>query len=98
MESTSQGGRRLADLCTDLLALTVQVRAGGDPGGGEEVRRQVDRGIYRLELEARDTGLPNDWVESAKYALCAFLDESILKRLDEIWPGPGGEAPEAYAW
>ena len=21
-----------------------------------------------------------------------------LKKLDEIWPGPGGEAPEAYAW
>jgi hypothetical protein len=21
-----------------------------------------------------------------------------LERLDEIWPGPGGEAPEAYAW
>ncbi len=21
-----------------------------------------------------------------------------LQRLDEIWPGPGGEAPEAYAW
>lgn len=20
------------------------------------------------------------------------------KKLDEIWPGPGGEAPEAYAW
>ena len=26
------------------------------------------------------------------------LEEEILKRLDEIWPGPGGEAPEAYAW
>lgn len=26
-----------------------------------------------------------------------FSDES-LKRLDEIWPGPGGAAPEAYAW
>jgi aryl-alcohol dehydrogenase-like predicted oxidoreductase len=26
------------------------------------------------------------------------LDEAALKRLDEIWPGPGGEAPEAYAW
>jgi aryl-alcohol dehydrogenase-like predicted oxidoreductase len=26
------------------------------------------------------------------------LDESALKKLDEIWPGPGGEAPEAYAW
>ncbi len=26
------------------------------------------------------------------------LDEDALSRLDEIWPGPGGEAPEAYAW
>lgn len=26
-----------------------------------------------------------------------FTDE-ILTRLDEIWPGPGGPAPEAYAW
>jgi aryl-alcohol dehydrogenase-like predicted oxidoreductase len=26
------------------------------------------------------------------------LDEKALARLDEIWPGPGGEAPEAYSW
>jgi aryl-alcohol dehydrogenase-like predicted oxidoreductase len=26
------------------------------------------------------------------------LDEATLKRLDEIFPGPGGPAPEAYAW
>ena len=26
------------------------------------------------------------------------LDNEILAKLDEIWPGPGGEAPEAYAW
>jgi aryl-alcohol dehydrogenase-like predicted oxidoreductase len=26
------------------------------------------------------------------------LSEEALARLDEIWPGPGGEAPEAYAW
>jgi aryl-alcohol dehydrogenase-like predicted oxidoreductase len=26
------------------------------------------------------------------------LDEPTLKRIDEIWPGPGKEAPEAYAW
>lgn len=31
-------------------------------------------------------------------ALEIELDESTLARLDEIWPGPGGEAPEAYAW
>jgi aryl-alcohol dehydrogenase-like predicted oxidoreductase len=26
------------------------------------------------------------------------LSEDVLTRLDEIWPGPGGEAPEGYAW
>jgi aryl-alcohol dehydrogenase-like predicted oxidoreductase len=26
------------------------------------------------------------------------LDQEIMDKLDEIWPGPGGEAPEAYAW
>jgi aryl-alcohol dehydrogenase-like predicted oxidoreductase len=26
------------------------------------------------------------------------LDGDGLRKLDEIWPGPGGEAPEAYAW
>jgi aryl-alcohol dehydrogenase-like predicted oxidoreductase len=31
-------------------------------------------------------------------ALDLKLSEDVLKKLDEIWPGPGGEAPEAYAW
>jgi aryl-alcohol dehydrogenase-like predicted oxidoreductase len=26
------------------------------------------------------------------------LSAEIFARLDAIWPGPGGEAPEAYAW
>lgn len=26
------------------------------------------------------------------------LDQETLEKLDEIWPGPGGEAPEAYSW
>ena len=31
-------------------------------------------------------------------ALEVALDEKALGRLDEIFPGPGGAAPEAYAW
>ena len=31
-------------------------------------------------------------------ALEIELDDKALARLDEIWPGPGGPAPEAYAW
>lgn len=31
-------------------------------------------------------------------ALEIQLSQETLDRLDEIWPGPGGQAPEAYAW
>ncbi|MFC4775969.1 aldo/keto reductase [Paenibacillus sp. GCM10023252] len=36
--------------------------------------------------------------ERSLRALDVKLDESALKRIDEIFPGPGGEAPRAYAW
>jgi len=37
-------------------------------------------------------------LESAVRATEIELDEDILEKLDEIFPGPGGEAPKAYAW
>jgi aryl-alcohol dehydrogenase-like predicted oxidoreductase len=37
-------------------------------------------------------------LESAVRAASIQLDEETLDRLDEIFPGPGGEAPMAYAW
>ncbi len=39
-----------------------------------------------------------DQLNSCLRALEVELDEETLGRLDEIWPGPGGPAPEAYAW
>ena len=37
-------------------------------------------------------------LEHSLRALEIELDEKALDRLDRIWPGPGGPAPEAYAW
>jgi len=37
-------------------------------------------------------------LESAVRAAEIALDAEALKKLDEIFPGPGGEAPKAYAW
>jgi aryl-alcohol dehydrogenase-like predicted oxidoreductase len=37
-------------------------------------------------------------LDGAMHTLEVELSEKTLDRLDEIWPGPGGEAPEAYAW
>ncbi len=35
--------------------------------------------------------------ESLRAVEIKFSEEQ-MKRLDEIWPGPGGESPEAFAW
>ena len=37
-------------------------------------------------------------LEGSLRALELKLTAESLQRLDQIWPGPGGEAPEAYAW
>lgn len=39
-----------------------------------------------------------DQVHSALAAAELVLDDDVVARLDTIFPGPGGEAPEAYAW
>jgi len=37
-------------------------------------------------------------LESAVRATEITLEDDVLAKLDEIFPGPGGEAPKAYAW
>lgn len=37
-------------------------------------------------------------LEGSLRALKIRLKKAALEKLDEIWPGPGGTAPEAYAW
>jgi aryl-alcohol dehydrogenase-like predicted oxidoreductase len=39
-----------------------------------------------------------DQLTGSLRALEIKLDKPAMKKLDEIWPSPGGEAPEAYAW
>lgn len=40
----------------------------------------------------------SDQLESALSALDLVIDEPTENRLNELFPGPGGEAPEAYSW
>src|SRR6266511_1025254 len=37
-------------------------------------------------------------LDGALRALELELEEGTMRRLDRIFPGPGGPAPEAYAW
>ena len=37
-------------------------------------------------------------LEESIRATDVTLDDATMAKLDAIWPGPGGEAPKAYAW
>jgi aryl-alcohol dehydrogenase-like predicted oxidoreductase len=37
-------------------------------------------------------------LDGSMRALDLVLSQETMKQLDEIFPGPGGTAPEAYAW
>jgi aryl-alcohol dehydrogenase-like predicted oxidoreductase len=39
-----------------------------------------------------------DQLTASQRALEVDLYDDALRRLNEIWPGPGGEAPQVYAW
>jgi len=39
-----------------------------------------------------------DQLQGSLRAVEIKLSDEVLKQLDQIWPGPGGQAPEAYAW
>jgi aryl-alcohol dehydrogenase-like predicted oxidoreductase len=40
----------------------------------------------------------NDQLKGSLRSLEIKFSPELLKKLDEIFPGPGGQAPEAYAW
>ena len=40
----------------------------------------------------------SEQLDGSMHALEIELDSETMEKIDEIWPGPGGSAPEAYAW
>jgi aryl-alcohol dehydrogenase-like predicted oxidoreductase len=37
-------------------------------------------------------------LDGTMHVLEVELSQDVMARLEEIWPGPGGAAPEAFAW
>jgi len=68
----------LADLCGDLLAFALQLKRSSDPGDAEAMRQKIDEQFRALETKARQSDVPQEDVQQAKYAIAAFIDEMIL--------------------
>ncbi len=78
----------LADLSSDLLAFALQLRKSADPGDAEALRQRIDEQFRALEVRARQSDVPQEDVQQAKYAVVAFVDEIALTSqwpLKEAW-------------
>lgn len=75
-ESPPRAG--LADLSAELLALALELRRTGSFGDAEVLRARIDEQFRDLDVRARQADIPQEDVQRAKYAIAAFIDETIL--------------------
>jgi type VI secretion system protein ImpK len=70
--------RRLSQIYAPVFTLILQLRASHEFGDADVLRRRIKDLLDRAEREALRTGLPSEEARSAKFALVAFIDETIL--------------------
>jgi type VI secretion system protein ImpK len=68
----------LAILATDIVLIGVKIQETGDLGSEDSLRKLLISYIKDFERTCLAHGKPADGVEQAKYALTAFLDETII--------------------
>ncbi len=74
-EATSQ---RLSEIYSPCFALVLQMRSTNELGDEEVLRRRVKGLLDKSGIEAARAGHAREDVQDAKFALVAFIDETIL--------------------
>jgi type VI secretion system protein ImpK len=75
----------LLESSAELIALVMPLRSGRlSAEVPDNYREQVMHGFQTLERKARERQLSDQMVTDAKYALAAFVDESVMA---SEWPG-----------
>jgi type VI secretion system protein ImpK len=70
--------KNLPDIASECFMLILQLRATSDYGSAPELKSRVSEMFDRFESNARRSGLDNENIRLAKFALVAFLDETII--------------------
>ncbi|MFQ3788485.1 type IVB secretion system protein IcmH/DotU [Halomonas sp. A29] len=69
---------RMRTLAQDFFSLVLMVRRGGEAQSVEAFLERVEEFFRDLEGRALAVGYSMEQFRDAQYALCAFLDESVL--------------------
>lgn len=69
----------MKDLIRDFLSMALLIRRGSQAQEVTQFVRSVEQFFNGLEHDARAAGYSVEQVKDTQYALCAFLDESVLR-------------------
>ena len=103
IRKTEKGKRRLTGRAKDSLAENRKAIKAWEDLCDELGENPADVGLAWLLHQPAVTApiigpRTMDQLEGSLRALKIRLNKDVLARLDEIFPGPGAPAPEAYAW
>ncbi|HEY8459179.1 MAG TPA: DotU family type IV/VI secretion system protein, partial [Blastocatellia bacterium] len=92
MSVMEQAGNRLKseneliDLATPVFQLMLRLKSEGAPPSSVELRRTVDALLRRIDQAGAARGYKEEQLQNAKFALAAFVDETVLGGpLKEEW-------------
>ncbi len=69
---------RLADICSEIFKLIMQLRTFQDYSEFELLRKHIVSLLDRMEMEAKRNNYKSKDIQGAKFALIAFIDETII--------------------
>ncbi|MEP6760447.1 MAG: aldo/keto reductase [Sporichthyaceae bacterium] len=103
IRKTEQGKRRLTGRAKDTLKTHRKAIKAYEDLCDELGENPADVGIAWLLAQPAVTApiigpRTMEQLDGSMRALKIRLTKDVLAQLDEIFPGPGGTAPEAYAW
>jgi len=68
----------VSELCSDCFALILKLRTSREFGDPALLRRRIIDFLTQIERESRQIGIDMESIQSVKFALVAFIDETIV--------------------
>ena len=72
------GKNALVNSAVTLFSLAVQLRGSMTNNNVESLKAHISNEIQKFEKVAKNTGVANEQISVARYALCTLLDETVM--------------------
>jgi type VI secretion system protein ImpK len=77
-DPNNKSKKKLSNLSSDCLMLILQLRATNEYGDAENLRKKVIELLDDFERKALTSGIEQSKIQASKFALVAFIDETII--------------------